>query len=124
MWGGVVAIVPRAPGLIWVLGLVAGDVMVDRSIRGDRLRPLGLFGIAAGRRGSQHLWEPAGSLGVIGDLVGLAEAIGTRAGSTQVTGSSAAGPSWRRLWKQRRASLRAIVIVALVCESPRALSSR
>ena len=79
MWGGVVAVVPRAPGLIWVLGLVAGDVMVDRSIRGGRLRPLGLFGIAAGGRVSQHLWEPAGSLGVIGDLVGLAEAI---AGST------------------------------------------
>ena len=79
MWGLVVAVgavVPRAPGLIWVHGLVAGDVMVDRSIRGDRLRPLGLFGTAAGGRVSQHLREPAGRLGVIGDLVGLAEAIG------------------------------------------------
>jgi hypothetical protein len=35
-------VVPRAPGLIWVRGLVAGDVMVDGSIRGERLRPLGL----------------------------------------------------------------------------------
>ena len=70
------AVVPRAPGLIWVHGLVAGDVMVDRSIRGDRLRPLGLFGTAACGRVSQHLREPAGRLGVIGDLVGLAEAIG------------------------------------------------
>jgi hypothetical protein len=76
------AVVPRAPGLIWVRGLVAGDVMVDpsirvdRSIRGDRLRPLGLFGTAARGRVSQHLREPAGRLGLIGDLVGLAEAIG------------------------------------------------
>ena len=70
MWSSaaaVGAVVPRAPGLIWVHGLVAGDVMVDRSIRGDRLRPLGLFGTAAGGRVSQHLWEPAGSLGVIWD---------------------------------------------------------
>ena len=37
MWGGVVPIVPRAPGLIWVLGRWAGDVMVDGSIRGGRL---------------------------------------------------------------------------------------
>jgi hypothetical protein len=65
--GAVGAVVPRAPGLIWVHGLVAGDVMVDRSIRGDRLRPLGLFGTAAGGRVSQHLWELAGRLGVIWD---------------------------------------------------------
>ena len=52
---------------IWVRGLVAGDVMVDRSIRGDRLRPLGLFGTAARGRVSQHFWELAGSLGVIED---------------------------------------------------------
>jgi hypothetical protein len=116
------AVVPRAPGLIWVRGLVAGDVMVDRSIRGDRLRPLGLFRNAARGRVSQHLREPAGRLGVIGDLVGLAEAIAGETVLTQVTGSRAAGPSSRRLWKQRRASLRAMVMVALVWESPRALS--
>jgi hypothetical protein len=58
-----------------VHGLLAGDVMVDRSIRGDRLRPLGLFRTAARGRVSQHFWEPAGRLGVIGDVVGLAEAI-------------------------------------------------
>ena len=84
MWSSAVAVgvvVPRAPGLIWVRGLVAGDVMVvrsirvDRSIRGDRLRPLDLFGTAAGGRVSQHLREPAGRLAVIGDLVGLAEAV-------------------------------------------------
>jgi hypothetical protein len=46
-------IVPRAPGLIWVLGLVAGDVMVDGSIRGGRLRPLGLWWTAAGGRESR-----------------------------------------------------------------------
>lgn len=65
MWGGVVAIVPRAPGLIWVLGLVAGDVMVDGSIRGERLRPLGLWWTAALGRESRQLRELAGRLAVI-----------------------------------------------------------
>jgi hypothetical protein len=57
----------RTPGLIWVRGLVAGDVMVDRSVRGDRLRPLCLWWTAAGRRESQSLRELAGSLAVIFD---------------------------------------------------------
>jgi hypothetical protein len=35
-------VVPQAPGLIWLLGVVAGDVMVDGSIRREGLRPLGL----------------------------------------------------------------------------------
>jgi hypothetical protein len=73
---GVGAFVPRAPGLIWVLGLVAGGVMVDGSIRGDRLRPLGLLWTAAGRRESQSLRELAGRLGVILDGWGLADAVG------------------------------------------------
>ena len=42
----------------------------------------------------------------------------------QVTGARASGPSSRRMCKQRRASVRAIVIDARVCESPRALSAR
>jgi len=65
LWGGVVPIVPRAPGLIWVLGLGAGDVMVDGSIRGGRLRPLGLWWTAAGGRESRKLRELAGRLAVI-----------------------------------------------------------
>ena len=68
MWRRVVAvglIVPRVPGLIWVLGLVAGDVMVDGSIRGGRLRPLGLWWTAARGRESRQLREPAGRLVVI-----------------------------------------------------------
>ena len=44
MWS---VVVPRAPGLIWVLGLLAGDVMVDGSMRRERLRPLGLCWSAA-----------------------------------------------------------------------------
>src|SRR6266545_4267445 len=63
----VVAIVPRAPGLIWVHGLVAGDVMVDWSIRGERPRPLGLWWSAAVGRVSQSLRELAGRLAVILD---------------------------------------------------------
>ncbi len=65
MWVGVVSIVPRAPGLIWVRGLVAGDVMVDGSIRGERLRPLGLWWSAARGRGSRQLRELAGRVDVI-----------------------------------------------------------
>jgi len=114
----VVAIVPRAPGLIWVLGLGAGDVMVDGSIRGGRLRPLGLWWTAAGGRESRKLRELAGRLAHLGWWAwrnGSAEG--------QVTGARASGPSSRSVWKQRRASLRAIVSDALVCERPRALSA-
>jgi hypothetical protein len=57
--------VPRMPGLIWVLGPWAGDVMVDVSFRGGRLRPLGLWWTAAGGRESRKLGEPAGRLRVI-----------------------------------------------------------
>jgi hypothetical protein len=58
-------LVPRMPGLIWVLGLAAGDVMVDGSFRGGRLRPLGLWWTAAGERESRKLRELAGRLLVI-----------------------------------------------------------
>jgi hypothetical protein len=78
-------IVPRAPGLIWVLGLGAGDVMVDGSIRGERLRPLGLWWTAARGRESRQLRELAGRLGAIGgvwasggrvgELVGLGDGL-------------------------------------------------
>jgi hypothetical protein len=68
-------IVPRAPGLIWVRGLVAGDVMVDGSIRGERLRPLGLWWTAARGRESRKLRELAGRLGAIVD-VGLGGTVG------------------------------------------------
>jgi hypothetical protein len=125
LWGGVVAIVPRAPGLIWVLGLVAGDVMVDGSIRGGRLRPLGLWWTAAVGRESRNLWEPAGRLRAIWEWWAWRKRSLRESGiAVQVTGSSASGPSSRSVWKQRRASLRAIVSEALVCESPRALSAR
>jgi hypothetical protein len=40
------------PGLIWVRDLVVGDVMVDRSFRAERLRPLGLWWAAT------LAWEP------------------------------------------------------------------
>src|SRR5215216_3837985 len=81
LWGGVVAIVPRAPGLIWVLGLGAGDVMVDGSIRGERLRPLGLWWTAARGRESRQLRELAGRLRVIWEWWAcLAEQIGGGSG--------------------------------------------
>ncbi|MCA1701198.1 MAG: hypothetical protein LC790_20795 [Actinobacteria bacterium] len=59
-----------------MLGVVAGDVMVDRSFRGERLRPLGLSWIAALGRVSQKLRGLAGRLDAIWDSVGLAGAIG------------------------------------------------
>jgi hypothetical protein len=43
------------PGLIWVRDLVAGDVMVDRSFRAERLRPLGLSRAATLAREPQEL---------------------------------------------------------------------
>jgi hypothetical protein len=43
-------IAPRTPGLIWVHDRPrVGDVMVDRSFRRERLRPLGLCWAAAER---------------------------------------------------------------------------
>jgi hypothetical protein len=57
--------VPRMPGLIWVLGAWAGDVMVDGSFRGGRLRPLGFWWTVAGGRESRKLRERAGRLRVI-----------------------------------------------------------
>jgi hypothetical protein len=58
-------VVPRAPGLIWVLGVGAGDVMVDGSIRVERLRPLGLWWTAARGRESRQLRERAGRVAVV-----------------------------------------------------------
>ena len=70
MWGSagrVGVFVPRMPGLIWVLGRWAGDVMVDGSFRGERLRPLGLWWTAARGRESRKLRELAGRLAAIGE---------------------------------------------------------
>jgi hypothetical protein len=64
------------PGLIWVLGPWAGDVMVDGSFRGGRLRPLGLWWTAAGGRESRKLRELAGRLAAIEGVVSLAERVG------------------------------------------------
>ena len=65
------SLAPRTPGLIWVHGLEAGDVMVDGSTRRERLRPLGLSWAAARRREPPSLWEPAGRLLAISDRVGF-----------------------------------------------------
>jgi hypothetical protein len=68
-------IVPRTPRLIWVRDLAAGNMMVDRSIRAERLRPLSLRWTSARKRESQQLRELAGSLSVIGEF-GLGGKIG------------------------------------------------
>jgi hypothetical protein len=124
LWGRVGPIAPRMPGLIWVLDRRAGDVMVDGSLRGERLRPLVLCWITAGGRVSQKPRELTGRLGAIWEMVGPAERVGGSTEEDQPAGSSACGPSSRRVWKQRRASLRAIVIEARGCVSPRSLSAR
>jgi hypothetical protein len=121
---GVGPIASQAPGLTWVRDLGVGDMMIDGSIREGRLRPLGLCWTAASKRWSPALGERAGSVAAIFSSAGSAVAIGAVGIAQSATGSRAAAPSWRRLWKARRASLRAIVSEACVCESPRALSSR
>jgi len=96
LWGsGVVVgvIVPRMPGLIWVLDRGVGDVMVDRSFRGERLRPLVLRWIAAVGRVSRELRELAGGVGVIGEWWAGRK----RSAAGQVMGSSASGPRSRRV---------------------------
>jgi hypothetical protein len=64
------------PGLIWVLDRRAGDVMVDGSLRGERLRPLVLCWITAEGRVSQKLRELTGRLGAIWEVAGVAERVG------------------------------------------------
>ena len=81
--------VPRRPGLIWVLGPWAGDVMVDGSFRGGRLRPLGLWWTAAGGRESRKLRERAGRLAVIWERWAWQNG----SAEEQVTGSRASGTS-------------------------------
>jgi len=109
------------PGLIWVRGLVAGEVMVDGSFRVERLQPLGLWWTATLAWEPRNLWELAGSLRRILEswAAELIEGV-----QVVAVGSSASGPSALRAWKERRASLRAIVSDARVCERPRALSAR
>jgi len=68
-------IVSRTPGLIWVRDLVVGDVMVDGSIREERLRPLGLSWATARGREPCAVREPAGSVETIEDQVGCVETI-------------------------------------------------
>ena len=74
-------------------------------------------------RESRHLRELAGSVEVIVEWLGVTERSGL-VGQAVGTGSRASGPSSRRMWKQRRASLRAMVSEARVWLSPRALSAR
>jgi hypothetical protein len=68
-------IASRTLGLIWVRDLLVGDVMVGGSIRGERLRPLGLSWVAAGRREPCVVREQAGRVQTIEERVGFAEAI-------------------------------------------------
>ena len=67
------SIAPWMPGLIWVRDLVVGDVMVDRSFRVERFRPLGLRWAATLTREPQSLRELVGSLGAVLELWALAE---------------------------------------------------
>ena len=116
---------PWMPGLIWVRDLMVGDVMVDRSFRVERFRPLGLRWAATLTREPQAFLELVGSLGaILESWAQRSELWGLVGAQVVVIGSSAAGPSSRRMWKERRASLRAIVSDARVCERPRAFSAR
>src|SRR5271167_3809889 len=56
------------PGLIWVRDLMVGDVMVDRSFRVERFRPLGLSWAATLAWEPRAFLELAGSFGAILEL--------------------------------------------------------
>ena len=58
---------PWMPGLIWVSDLMVGDVMVDRSFRVERFRPLGLSWAAT------LTWEPRAFLELVGSLGAILE---------------------------------------------------
>lgn len=64
---------PWMPGLVWVRDLVVGDVMVDRSFRVERLRPLGLYWAATSTWEPPSVRELVGSLGCHLGVVGVAE---------------------------------------------------
>jgi hypothetical protein len=130
LWSAVApvgAIVPRTPGLIWVHGLLAGDVMVDGSIRGERLRPLCLRWTTARERVSGKLGEPAGRVRAIWELVGLAKRIGTVVGSAdrvecpraeftqrvKAAPGEFAGKRQRRSWMREPALLEGQVVGAV-----------
>src|SRR3954452_9560626 len=104
------------PGLIWVRDLVVGDGLVDGSVRVGWLRPLGLWGAAAHGREPQQLRELVGSVVLIEECrtFGAGRGGGGERGQVVGIGSRAAGPRSRRTWKDRRASLRAMVSEARV----------
>ena len=96
---------PWMPGLIWVRDLMVGDVMVDRSFRVERFRPLGLRWAATLTREPQAFLELVGSLGaILESWAQRSELWGLVGAQVVVIGSSAARPSSRRMWKERRAS--------------------
>ena len=68
-----------------------GDVMVDGSIRRERLR-LGLLWAAASGREPRAMQEPAGRVRTIGEWMGLARAIGSVCIAQSVTGAERGGP--------------------------------
>src|SRR5207237_8514392 len=105
-------------------GLGAGDVMVDGSVRWERLRPLVLSWVAVWGREPRAVRELAGRVETIGGWSGCVGVIGLVGIVQAVTGASASGPSWRRVWKERRGSLRAIGSEARGGESPRGVGAR
>ena len=75
---------PWMPGLIWVRDRMVGDVMVDRSFRVERFRPLGLSWAATLAWEPRAFLELAGSFGAIlesgrsGASCGVSECSGGR----------------------------------------------
>jgi hypothetical protein len=69
-----------------------GDVIVDGSIRRERLRPLGSLWAAASGREPRAMREPAGRVRTIREWMGLARAIGSVCIAQSVTGGERGGP--------------------------------
>jgi hypothetical protein len=121
LWSGVVAIVPRPPGDTWVLGLAVGGRAgrwVDRLGATPAARSLVDLHPWAGVAEAWGSW-PEDWLSS-GDGAAWPERDRRRSGD----GLQGVGAELARGVEQRRASLRAIVSDARVCESQRALSAR
>ena len=100
--------------------LAAGDEMVDRSFRWSDCGRSVFRGPARFAWVPRSLLELAARVGRIVDVWAWSERVSEEAVSG---GSSAAGPSARSRWYERRASLRAIVSDARLCDRPRSLSA-
>ena len=118
VWFGSVDALPYLGPRLPVVAV--GDEMVDRSLRWSDCGRSVFGGPPRWAWVPGSLLELAARVALIGDGWAWSERLREEVVSG---GSSAAGPSTRRRWYERRASLRAIVIDARLCDRPRFFSA-